>query len=132
MAHTLSQSASSVSIRADLRPVTGTDRREPSPLPCRQQQRLVPRAAGEALSSGLFDDYSILPYNRSDRRWMMSVGQLVYKMRANHLSVAQAAADMDLPLEQVLEALAYYQTHRELIESETAEEKVNNSAPSRA
>jgi len=62
----------------------------------------------------------------------MSVGQLVYKMRANHLSVAQAAADMDLPLEQVLEALAYYQTHRELIESETAEEKVNNSAQSSA
>jgi hypothetical protein len=30
---------------------------------------------------------------------------------------------MDLPVEQVLEALAYYQTHRELIESETEEEK---------
>jgi hypothetical protein len=30
---------------------------------------------------------------------------------------------MDLPVEQVLEALAYYHTHRELIESETEEEK---------
>jgi uncharacterized protein (DUF433 family) len=44
-------------------------------------------------------------------------------MRANELSAERAAADMDLPVEQVLEALAYYQTHRELIESETAEEK---------
>jgi uncharacterized protein (DUF433 family) len=53
----------------------------------------------------------------------MTVGQLVHKMRANELSAERAAADMDLPVEQVLEALAYYQTHRELIESETAEEK---------
>jgi uncharacterized protein (DUF433 family) len=53
----------------------------------------------------------------------MTVGQLVYKMRANQLSIEQAAADMDLPVEQVMEALAYYQTHRELIESETAEER---------
>jgi uncharacterized protein (DUF433 family) len=53
----------------------------------------------------------------------MTVGQLVYKMRANHLSAEQVAADMDLPVEQVLEALAYYQTHRELIESEMEEEK---------
>ena len=53
----------------------------------------------------------------------MTVGQLVHKMRANELSAERAAADMDLPVEQVLEALAYYQTNRELIESETAEEK---------
>jgi len=53
----------------------------------------------------------------------MTVGQLVYKMRANQLSAEQAAEDMDLPVEQVVEALAYYQTHRELVESEMAEEK---------
>jgi uncharacterized protein (DUF433 family) len=53
----------------------------------------------------------------------MTVGQLVYKMRANQLSTEQAAQDMDLPVEQVLEALAYYQIHRELVESETEEEK---------
>ncbi|MBM4457180.1 MAG: hypothetical protein FJ011_05350 [Chloroflexi bacterium] len=53
----------------------------------------------------------------------MTVGQLVYKMRANELSAEQAAADMNLPVEQVLEALAYYQTHCELIESEAEEEK---------
>ena len=53
----------------------------------------------------------------------MTVGQLVYKMRANELSTEQAAADMDLPVLQVREAQAYYQTHRELIEAEMEEEK---------
>jgi len=53
----------------------------------------------------------------------MTVGQLVYKMRANELNAEAAAADMDLPLEQVLEALAYYETHRDLIENEAAEEQ---------
>lgn len=53
----------------------------------------------------------------------MTVGQLVYKMRANQLDAEAAAEDMDLPLEQVLEALAYYETHRSLIESEAEEDK---------
>lgn len=53
----------------------------------------------------------------------MTVGQLVYKMRANQFSIEQAAEDMDLPVEQVKEALAYYQIHRELIKSETEEDK---------
>ena len=53
----------------------------------------------------------------------MTVGQLVYKMRANDLSTEQAAADMNLPVLQVREAQAYYQTHRELIEAEMEEEK---------
>ncbi|HJW89029.1 MAG TPA: hypothetical protein VJ436_00160, partial [Anaerolineales bacterium] len=51
------------------------------------------------------------------------VGQLVYKMRANGLNPEQAAKDMDLPVEQVKEALAYYEIHRDLIESEQEEEK---------
>jgi len=54
----------------------------------------------------------------------MTVGQLVYKIRANQMTAEQAARDMDLPLEQVLEALAYYQTHHQLIESEVEEEKL--------
>jgi uncharacterized protein (DUF433 family) len=52
----------------------------------------------------------------------MTVGQLVYKMRANELSAEQAAADMDLPLAQVREAVAYYHTHRDLVDGEMAEE----------
>ncbi len=53
----------------------------------------------------------------------MTVGQLIYKMRANQLTAEQAAEDMDLPVEQVMEARSYYHTHRELIESEMEEEK---------
>ena len=53
----------------------------------------------------------------------MTVGQLIYKMRANDLDADDAAEDMDLPLQQVKEAQVYYQTHRELIESEAWEEK---------
>jgi uncharacterized protein (DUF433 family) len=53
----------------------------------------------------------------------MTVGQLVYKMRANQLDAERAAQDMDLPVDQVLEALAYYETHRDLVEAEMAEEK---------
>ena len=52
-----------------------------------------------------------------------TVGQLVYKMRANDLSAEQAAEDINLPVLQVREAQAYYQTHRELIEAEMEEEK---------
>jgi uncharacterized protein (DUF433 family) len=53
----------------------------------------------------------------------MTVGQLIYKMRANQLDVEKAAQDMDLPLEQVIGALVYHETHREIVESETEEIK---------
>ena len=53
----------------------------------------------------------------------MTVGQLVYKMQANDLDAKEAAQDMDLPLSQVREALVYYDTHRDLIETEFAEER---------
>jgi uncharacterized protein (DUF433 family) len=53
----------------------------------------------------------------------MTVGQLIYSMRANSLSADEAAADMDLPVEQVREAQAYYEIHRDLIEREADEEK---------
>lgn len=52
----------------------------------------------------------------------MTVGQLVYKMRANGLSPEEAAEDMDLPLLQVREAVAYYQVHRDEVDGEAAEE----------
>ena len=53
----------------------------------------------------------------------MTVGQLMYSMRANNLSAEEAAADMDLPVEQVREAQAYYEINRDLIEREADEEK---------
>ena len=52
----------------------------------------------------------------------MTAGQLIYTMRANDLDAESAAEDLALTLEQVREALVYYEIHRELIESEMAEE----------
>ena len=53
----------------------------------------------------------------------MTVSQLVYTMRANGLSVEEAAEDLNLPIEQVREARAYYEAHRELVEADAEEEK---------
>ena len=53
----------------------------------------------------------------------MTVGQLIYWMRANGLNTKEAAADFDLPVEQVHEAQAYYQVHQELVEADAEEEK---------
>ena len=55
----------------------------------------------------------------------MTVGQLIYTIRANNLSIKEAAEDFDLPIEQVLEAQAYYQTHSDLIASEMAQETLS-------
>jgi uncharacterized protein (DUF433 family) len=53
----------------------------------------------------------------------MTVGQLVYTMRANDLDAEAVAENLELPLEQVKEAVAYYETHRDLIENEAEEER---------
>ncbi len=52
----------------------------------------------------------------------MTVGQLVATMKANDLSPEEAAQDMELPLEQVREALAYYDLHRDLVDMELREQ----------
>ena len=52
----------------------------------------------------------------------MTVGQLVYRMRANNLSTEDAAADLDLPPAQIREAVAYYHVHRDEVDGEMAEE----------
>jgi uncharacterized protein (DUF433 family) len=53
----------------------------------------------------------------------MTVGHLVYGMRANDLTPEAAAANYDLPLEQVREALRYYERHRDVIEADVDEER---------
>lgn len=55
----------------------------------------------------------------------MTVGQLVYNMRASGLleDPKAAALDFDLPVEQVCEALDYYRRYQHLIEHEADEEK---------
>jgi hypothetical protein len=53
----------------------------------------------------------------------MTVGQLVATMRANSLIAEDAAAELDLPLAQVNEALTYYAAHQALVDSELREER---------
>lgn len=53
----------------------------------------------------------------------LTVGQLVYSMRADHLLPEQAAERYDLPLEAIQEALGYYQAHRAVIDAEAEAEK---------
>jgi len=58
----------------------------------------------------------------------MTVGQLVSTIQANCLTPEEAADDLELPLEQVKEALAYYELHSDLIESEAREETARLAA----
>jgi uncharacterized protein (DUF433 family) len=53
----------------------------------------------------------------------ITVGQLVSTVRANQLSPEQASADLELPVEAIQEALAYYEENRALIQMEAAEER---------
>ncbi len=53
----------------------------------------------------------------------MTVGQLVFTMRANKMTPEEAAEDLNLPVEQVQEAQAYYEIHHEVIEAEAEEAK---------
>ena len=53
----------------------------------------------------------------------MTVGQLIAAMRANGMNAVEAAADFDLPLAQIEEAVAYYQQHRDLVDAELRAEK---------
>ena len=46
-----------------------------------------------------------------------------YLVTSNDLGPEEAAEDFDLPLAQVEEALAYYDTHRDLVDTELREEK---------
>ena len=53
----------------------------------------------------------------------ITVGQLIYSMRANNLSAEDAAYELDLSVEQVNEAQQYYQLNKSLIERDADEEK---------
>jgi len=53
----------------------------------------------------------------------MTVAHLVYGMRANNYSPEEAAADFELPIEQVREALLYFQRHRDIVERDQEEER---------
>jgi uncharacterized protein (DUF433 family) len=53
----------------------------------------------------------------------MTVGHLVYAMRANRITLEQAVENYDLPIEQIQEALRYYRFNRDLIEADVDEER---------
>jgi uncharacterized protein (DUF433 family) len=80
----------------------------------------------------VFDHYRYLVNRREKGREQpylrgrnMTVGQLIYSMRANNLTIEEAADDFNLPVEQVVEAQVYYQTHSDLIDSEMAQETLS-------
>ena len=52
----------------------------------------------------------------------LTVWQVVGRMQAHGYSSAEAAEQFDLPPEAVLEAVDYYQRHKDLVDAETAEE----------
>ncbi len=52
----------------------------------------------------------------------LTVWQVVGRMQAHGYSSAEAAEQFDLPLAAVLEAVDYYQRHKDLVDAETAEE----------
>jgi uncharacterized protein (DUF433 family) len=53
----------------------------------------------------------------------MTVGQLVYTIRAEKYTPEQASEDFDLPIDAIHEALTYYAENRALIEHEVNEER---------
>lgn len=53
----------------------------------------------------------------------MTVGQLMSVIVPNQLTAEQAADDLDLPVEAIEEALAYYNENRDLVQREAAEER---------
>ena len=55
----------------------------------------------------------------------MTVANLVYGMRANKRTAEEAARDYDLPLEQVQEALLYYQRHPDIIQQDQEWVQIN-------
>jgi uncharacterized protein (DUF433 family) len=54
----------------------------------------------------------------------MTARQLVGSMKANQLDAEAAAADYRLPVEAVREALAYFESNRELLETEAEIERL--------
>jgi uncharacterized protein (DUF433 family) len=84
-------------------------------------------------TSATIEDPEVYRYlERRPHRWRkqlylkgrnMTVAHLVYDMRANRLTPEEAAEDFELPLEQVEEALRYYERHRDVVERDQDEER---------
>ncbi|MBI3971433.1 MAG: hypothetical protein HY332_09100 [Chloroflexi bacterium] len=87
----------------------------------------------ETTQAALFNGVEAYRYlERRPRSWRrqlylksrnIAVGQLIYSMRANKQMPEEAAEDYGLPVEQVQEAILYYERHRDLIEQDAEEER---------
>jgi uncharacterized protein (DUF433 family) len=58
----------------------------------------------------------------------MTVGQLIATMNVEDMSPEQAADRLELPIDQIREALAYYAANRDLVDLELREEKQRTTA----
>jgi len=54
----------------------------------------------------------------------LTARQLVGAMKANNMDERQAAADHDLPVDAIMEALAYVERNRDLLEKESEIERL--------
>ncbi len=53
----------------------------------------------------------------------ITVGNIVYTMRANKWTPAEVAYQYDLPIEQVEEAIRYYERHRDVVDGDALEDR---------
>ena len=92
----------------------------------------IAMASPSQVAAASAEEYSLLephPDNWRKQLWLkgrtMTVGQLVYSMRASGMldDPDAAARNFAVPVEQVRQALRYYERHRALIEDEADEEK---------
>ncbi len=89
-------------------------------------------AQQRALEPVVYSHLETRPHPWRRQLWLrgrtMTVGQLVATMRANGLTPDQAAADLDLPLTQIAEALFYYAEHHDLVDRELREDRTRLQA----
>jgi uncharacterized protein (DUF433 family) len=53
----------------------------------------------------------------------ITVGNIVYTMRANKWTPAEVAYQYDLPIEQIEEAIRYYERHRDVVDGDAQEDR---------
>jgi uncharacterized protein (DUF433 family) len=53
----------------------------------------------------------------------LPVGKLIWKMRVAGHTPETAAEDYEIPVEQIREAVAYYERHRDVVDQDEADER---------
>jgi len=98
-------------------------------LPAREEE-MAAQAHSTTASESVIEDYQFLePRRHAWRRQLsikgrnLTVGQLVWNMRTNRHTPESAAENYDLSVDQVREALRYYDHNRDVIEQDEQEEQ---------